>query len=223
MKNSGNKEIGLKNIFSLIVNALLLFFLVILGIETIKVGQWFFGLLYFVLSILILVPHHFLKITHALKIVIIVILSIIVAAISAQSAPPIEQKYEGFNLGQRVNLTFGNNEFSITVKEAQWDYKFSSSGKEEPITSGIFLNVKVDIVNLGSEAVNFKFEKNPELKDNQNRSYTLYATSLPTGERLQPSIAKEVSYIFEIPKEASGFKFIVKDNTKIAKSVDLKR
>ena len=71
--------------------------------------------------------------------------------------------------------------------------------------------------------MDFKFEKNPELKDNQNRLYTLYATSMPTGGKLQPSVAKEVSYIFEIPKEASGLKFIVRDKTEVAKSVDLKR
>ena len=226
MKNSVNKEvkeIGIKSIFSFAVNALLIFFLIILGIETIKIGQLLFGLLYFVLSILVLVPHHFLRVTHALKVVIIVVLFVVVAGISGSGKPPTEQKYEYFGLGGKFNLTFGNNTFSMMVKEAQRDYKFGSSEKEVPTTSGIFLNIKADIVNLGSEAVDFKFGKTPELKDNQNRLYTLYATSMPVGGKLQPSVAKEVSYIFEIPKEASGLKFIVRDKTEVAKSVDLKR
>jgi len=226
MKNSVNKEvkeIGIKSIFSFAVNALLIFFLIILGIETIKIGQLLFGLLYFVLSILVLVPHHFLRVTHALKVVIIVVLFVVVAGISGSGKPPTEQKYEYFGLGGKFNLTFGNNTFSMMVKEAQRDYKFGSSEKEVPTTSGIFLNIKADIVNLGSEAVDFKFGKTPELKDNQNRLYTLYATSMPVGGKLQPSVAKEVSYIFEIPKEASGLKFIIRDKTDVAKSVDLKR
>ena len=226
MKNSVNKEvkeIGIKSIFSFAVNALLIFFLIILGIETIKIGQLLFGLLYFVLSILVLVPHHFLRVTHALKVVIIVVLFVVVAGISGSGKPPTEQKYEHFGLGGEFNLTFGNNTFSMMVKEAQRDYKFGSSEKEVPTTSGIFLNIKADIVNLGSEAVDFKFGKTPELKDNQNRLYTLYATSMPVGGKLQPSVAKEVSYIFEIPKEASGLKFIIRDKTDVAKSVDLKR
>jgi len=225
MKNSVNKEvkeIGIKNIFSFIVNALLIFFLIILGIETIKIGQLFFGFLYFVLSILVLVPHRFLRVTPALKVVIIVVLSIVVATISSQSAPPIEQKYEHFNLGQKLNLTLGGNTFSMVVKEVDHDAKLSTELKEELTTSGSFIIVRVDVVNLGSEAVVFKLGTNPELKDDQDRHYTLYGKGMTVGN-LQPGVAKEVPYVFEVPKDAPGLKFIVKDNTKIAKSVDLKR
>lgn len=223
MDDKAAGEIGLRTIFSYIFSALFLFFFVILGIETIKAGQIIIGILYFTLSILVLVPHHFIRITQSLKFVIIIILFFVVAGISGRNTPPKEQKYENFNLGQKINLSFGKNAFSMVVKETQRDYKFTSSEKGIPTTSGTFFNVKADIVNLGSEAVNFKFEKAPELKDNQNRLYTLYATSMPVGEKLQPSVAKEASYIFEIPKEASGLSFIIKDKTNIAKSIDLKR
>jgi aromatic ring hydroxylase len=50
----------------------------------------------------------------------------------------------------------------------------------------------------------------------------LYGTGITVG-KLQPSVAKEVSYVFEIPKDATGLKFIVRDKTEVAKSVDLKK
>jgi len=225
MKNSANKEVrelGLKNIFSFIINILLLFFLVILGIETIKVGQWFFGLLYFVLSILILVPHHLLKVTHAFKVVIIVVLSIIVAAISAQSAPPIEQKYDHFSLKQTFNLTLGGKPFSMVVKEVKYDAKLSTEAKETLTTSGSFVIVTVDVVNLGSKVVDFIIGTSPELVDSQGRHYTVLGKSWKV-RGLQPGVAKEVPYVYEVPKDAIELKFIVKDSTKIAKSVDIKK
>lgn len=223
MDNKTGGEIGLKTVFGYIISALFLFFFIILAIETIKTGQVVIGILYATLSILVIVPHHFIRVTQSLKFIIIIILFFVVAGISGHNTSLKEQKYKNFDLGQEINLSFGKNAFSIVVKETQWDYKFTSSEKGIPTTSGTFYNVKADIVNLGSEAVNFKFEKAPELKDNQNRLYTLYATSMPVGEKLQPSVAKEVSYIFEIPKDASGLSFIIKDKTDIAKSIDLKR
>jgi hypothetical protein len=215
------KEIGLKNIFSFIIDGLLLLFLIILGVETIKTGHIVTGFLYFILSALIFVPHHFLRITHALKIVIIIIFFITVAAINGKNTPPVEQKYDNFNLSQDFNLAYGNNTFSMVIKEARSNAKISVSGKDVS-TSGSFIIVTGDIKNLGSEAVNFKFKADPELLDNQGRHYTLYGAAIPVG-KLQPSVAKEVSFVFEIPVDASGLKFIVTDKTVVAKSVDLKR
>jgi len=215
------KEIGLKNIFSFIVDGLLLLFLIILGVETIKTGQIIIGFLYFILSLLIFVPHHFLRITHALKIVIIIILFVVIAAINGKNTPPVEQKYDSFNLNQKFDLVYGNNTFSMIIKEAKPNAKISVSGKDVT-TSGSFIIVTGDIKNLGSEAVDFKFKADPELLDNQGRRYTLYGAAIPIG-KLQPSVAKEVSFVFEIPADASGLKFIIKDKTVTAKSVDLKR
>jgi hypothetical protein len=107
------------------------------------------------------------------------------------------------------------------VKEVKQDTKMIASGKDVT-TSGYFLVVVADITNLGSEAVDFKLEKDPELKDAQNRSYTLYGAKIAEG-KLQPSVAKEFSYVFEIPKDSTGLKFIIKDKSDIAKSIDLKR
>lgn len=221
LTNKKIKEVSLKNIFSFIINGLLLLFLIILGIETIKTGQVVIGFLYFILSALVLVPHHFLRITHALKIVIIVILFIVVATINGKNTPPVEQKYETFDLNQEFNIAFGKNTFSMVIKEAKPNSKISVSGKDVT-TSGSFIIVVGNIKNTDSEAVDFKFKTDPELMDNQGRFYTLYGAVIPIG-KLQPSVAKEVSFVYEIPKDASGLKFVVKDKTVIAKSVDLKK
>ncbi len=224
MADTGNKtirEISLKTVFKYIIGALFLTFFILSGVVTIKAGQLVIGVLYFVLSALVLVPHHCLKITQSLKFVILVVLFLVLTVISGSINPPAEQKYEYFGLGEKLNLTFGNNTFSMIVREVKQDSKILVAEKEVT-TSGYFLIVKVDVVNLGSEAVDFKFEKDPQLKDSQDRRYTLHATSVPQG-KLQPSVAKEVSYIFEIPKDASGLSFIVIDKTDVAKSVDLKR
>jgi len=215
------KEIGLKNIFSIIIDGFLLLFLIILGLETVKTGQVLVGILYLILSLLVFVPHHFLRITHALKIVIIIILFIIVATFNGKNVPPVEQKYDNFNLNQKFDLVYGNDTFSMTVKEAKPNAKISVSGKDVS-TSGSFIIVTGDIKNIGLEAVDFKFKTDPELLDNQGRRYSLYGAAIPVG-KLQPSVAKEVSFVFEIPKDASGLKFILKDKTVNAKSVDLNR
>jgi len=140
---------------------------------------------------------------------------------SGHKSAPKEQKYEYFGLGEKFNLTFGNNSFSMVVREAKHDAKISVSGKEVA-TSGSFIIVTGDIINLGSEPIDFKFGKDPGLKDGQKRLYTLYGTGLAVG-KLQPSVAKEISFVFEIPKDATELKFIVRDETEVAKSIDLKR
>lgn len=224
MKNLGNKvvnEIGLKTIFKYILGALFFVSLIFAGVTTIKAGQFVIGVLFFVLSPLVLAPHHYLRVTQALKWVVIIIITVVLLAMSGLESPPVEQKYEYFTLRQEFNLALGNNTFSMVVREVKQSTTITVSGQAVS-TSGYFLEIKTDIVNLGSESVDFKFGKDPELKDNQDRRYTLYGATMQEGE-LHPSVAKEVSYVFEIPKEAAGLNFIVRDKTDIAKSIDLKK
>lgn len=221
LANKEKKEIGLKTIFKYIFGALFLAFLINSGVVTIKAGQLIIGILFFVLSALVLIPHSYLRITTSLKSTIIVVLCFVLLAMSGRNIPPTEQKYQYYGLGEKVSLEFGDKTFSMIVKGVKSDAKISISGKEVT-TSGSFIIITGDILNPGSEAVDFKFKEDPGLKDNQNRHYTLYGSAISVG-KLQPSVAKEVSYVFEIPKDASGLNFIVKDKTNIAKSVDLKR
>lgn len=205
MKNTGPKEVkelGLKTIFTFIFNALFSVFFVTSGVINFKENKIIVGLLYFILAALAIVPHKLLRITQALKIVILIVLFVILAGVAARGDPVAEQKYENFSLGQKYNLTFGDNTFSMTVKEAKHNAEISASGKEVT-TSGYFIIVTGDITNLGSEAADFKFRKDPELKDNQNRLYSLYGAALPVG-KLQPSVAKEVSMSLKYQKKQRG-------------------
>ncbi|MDP1760010.1 MAG: hypothetical protein Q8L01_00890 [Candidatus Woesebacteria bacterium] len=218
--NKTTKEIGLKSVFTFILNGLFSAFFVTSGVINFK-GKIVASLLYFVLAILAIIPHRLLRVTQALKIVILIVLFVILAGVAARGDPVAEQKYENFNLGQKFNIAFGNDTFSMVVKGVKNDAKISISGKVVT-TSGSFIIVTGDIENLGSKAVDFKFKKDPELKDDQNRLYTLYGAAIPVG-KLQPSVAKEVSYVFEIPKDATRLKFIIRDKTDVARSVDLEK
>ncbi len=215
------KEISLKAVIGYIFNALLLTFFIFSGVVTVKAGQLVVGILYYVLAVLVVIPHHRLRITKSLKLVILVILFLILTVISGVNNTPEKQKYEYFSLAQEFNLKYGGNTYSVVVKNVRQETKITVQQKEVT-TSGYFLIVQADIVNLGSEPIDFKLGKDPELMDNKDRRYTLYGSNIPAG-KLQPSVAKEVSYFFEVPKDASGLKFIIKDGSVVAKSIDLKR
>jgi len=219
--NKERKELGLKAIITFIFNGLFSVFFVTSGILNFKEKKIIVGLLYFILAILAVIPHKFLRVTQTLKIVILIVLFVILAGVAAKGDPVVEQKYENINLGQKFDLAFGDDTFSMVIAEAKNNAKISVSGKEVT-TTGYFIIVTGEIVNLGSEAEDFKFRKDPELKDGQNRLYSLYGAALPVGE-LQPSVAKEVSYVFEIPKDATELKFIIRDKTDVAKAVDLEK
>lgn len=230
IKTKTLKDVGIKTVLAYIVGALMVGFIIITGVESIKLGFVIVGILFFALAVLVVIPHHRLRVTLPLKFIIIVILYVILAAVMGRGGSTTkEQKYENFTLNQKATLTFGNNNFSMMLREVKQETKIKVNDKgveKEATTSGYFLIITGDIINLGSEPVNFPFGSlfgnDPELKDSQNKRYSLYGSSIASGQ-LQPSVSKEFSYFFEIPKEASGLKFVVKDKTDIIKSFDLKR
>lgn len=215
------KELGLKTIFTFLVNGLFSAFFVTSAGLNFKQHKIVAGLCYLVLATLALVPHRFLKVTQALKIVILIVLFVILATLAAKGDPVAKQQYEYYKIGQVFNVAFGNDTFSMVIKDVSEETKIIAQGKEAT-TSGVFLVVKVNVTNLGSEAADFFKGKDPELLDKQTRVFTLYGANIPTG-KLQPSVAKEVLYIFEVPKDAKELSFIFKDKTDIAKSIDLGR
>jgi hypothetical protein len=221
IENIETKEVGLKTVFTFILNGLFSAFFVTSGVLNFKDKKIIVGLLYFVLAGLAILPHKLLRVTQALKIVILIVLFVILAGVAAKGSPVAEQKYEYHKIGKEYNLKFGSNTFAVTVRNITQETKIIAQGKETA-TSGLFLIVNVDITNNQPTAVDFITGKDPQLKDNQERVYTLYGANIPQG-KLQPGVAKRVSYFFEIPKDAKGLNFIFKDNTDIAKSVDLKR
>ena len=130
MDGKTTNEISLKTVFTYIIDAIFLLFFITSGIITVKEGKIVIGILFFILSAMVLIPHHRLKVTQSLKFVILIILFVVLAGMSGHKSTPKEQKYEYFGLGEKFNLTFGNNTFSIVVREAKHDAKISVSGKE---------------------------------------------------------------------------------------------
>lgn len=223
-KGAGNKsvkELGIKNIVGFIISALFLGFFVTATVVTIKAGQLTAGIFYLLIAVLVLVPHHRLRVTPALKYIIILILFFIVAAVNGKNNPTPEQKYEYFKLNDTFTLTVGDKTFPTVIKIVGQQTQLML-GEKIVTTTGYFLAVTGEITNTGSESVNFGFPKEPELKDAQGRNYSLFAKINIEGE-LPPNVAKSFSFVFEIPKDSTGLTFIIKDKTDIAKSIDLKR
>ena len=80
-------------------------FFITSGIITIKAEQFVVGVLYFLLSILVLVPHRHLRVTQSLKFVLLITLFVVVAGISSSGKPLAEQKYEHFAHGDLKTKT----------------------------------------------------------------------------------------------------------------------
>lgn len=219
--NKSVKEVGIKNVVGFITSTIFFGFFITSTIITIKTGQLIIGILYFLLALLVLVPHYRLRVTPPLKFIIITILFVIVAGINGKNTKLAEQKYEYFKLNDTFNLNVGDKTFPTVVRKVSQETQIMLSEKVVT-TTGYFLVVMGEITNTGSEAIDFKFPKEPELKDAQGRKYSLYATTISKVE-LQPSVAKSFSFVFEIPKDSTGLSFIIKDKTDIAKSVDLKK
>ena len=58
------------------------------------------------------------------------------------------------------------------------------------------------------------------MADSQNNSYEVLGYNLGDGS-LQPNLKKEFYYIFETPEQATGLKFIITQDIKHFKEIDL--
>jgi hypothetical protein len=233
IKTTKHGELGIKTIVKYIIGVIAVALIILTGVESIKLGFIFVGILFFALALLVFVPHHRLRVTLPLKAVIIVVLYVVFAAMTggkgSGTSATKEQKYENAPLGQKVTLVFNANSYSMVVRNVTQETKIKVNDKgveKEATSTGYFLLVKGEITNLGTAPLDFPLgttsKDGPELKDSQNRRYTLYGTSISSGQ-LQPSLSKEFTYFYEIPKEAAGLTFLVKDKTDTIKSIDLKR
>jgi hypothetical protein len=211
------REIGIREIirWMFIILGELLF--VASGIITIQEGQFLIGILLFVLAALVFVPRRFFRISKALKVVILAIIYFALLAMSGLDAPTPEQQYEHYSLEQPFNLTFGENAFSVVINDVDTDTKLIVD-EEEISTPGLYFFVNCAVTNLEKVPLSFDFQS--ELRDSEDNLYTPIATSGDL-DAVQPNLERKFSYIFEIPKEISGLKLIVKDKTDIHKMIDL--
>ena len=213
------REIGIRDVISWMFISIAVLIFILSGIVTIQAGQFFIGLLFFVPVVFIAVPKKFLKIkmSKALKIVILIIVYFILLVVSGLDAPMPEQQYENYNLKQPFDLTFGDNVFSMNIDSISKETEINVDG-EDISSSGYFLFVNGSVTNLGKVPLDFDLQS--ELRDSQDNLYTVMALK-SNLDMVQPNLARNFSCVFEIPKEISGLKFIMKDKTNVYKTISL--
>ncbi|MBU2562563.1 MAG: hypothetical protein KKF68_02800 [Nanoarchaeota archaeon] len=218
------KEIGVWDVTCWVFVGLAVLFSLFSAVVTIKAGQILVGLLFFIPGIFAAVPKKYLRISRPLKVIIFTVVYFTLIVISGLNAPKLEQQYEYYNLGDSFNLTYGEEVFSMKINNITKETQVTVNDGQNITTSGFYLRVNGGITNLGKTTYhntgpfNFKFVS--ELKDNQDNTYILLATNTRVGG-FQPNLEKPFYDLFEIPKQASGLKFFIKDKTKVIKVVSL--
>jgi hypothetical protein len=218
------KEVGVWVVVCWIFVGLAVLFSIFSAIVTIKAGQILIGLLFFIPGIFAIIPKKFLRISRPLKVIIFIVVYFILIIISGLNAPKQEQQYEYYNLGDSFNLTYGEEVFSMRINNIAKEVQITVNDGQNITTSGFYLLVNGGITNLGkitSHNTNlFSVKFTSELKDDSGSIYSLFGTNTRVSG-FQPNLEKPFQDIFEIPKQASGLKFFVKDKTKIIKVVNL--
>jgi len=218
------KEIGVWNVTCWIFAGLAVLFSIFSAVVTIKAGQILIGLLFFIPGIFAAVPKKYLRISRPLKVIIFIVVYFTLLIISGVDAPKPEQQYEYYNLGDSFDLTYGEEVFSMRIDNITKETQVMVNDGQNITTSGFYLLVNGGITNLGKTTYHnaglFNVKFTSELKDNQENTYALFATNNRVNG-FQPNLEKPFYDIFEIPKQASGLKFFVKDKTKVIKVVSL--
>ena len=207
------REIGFVTVLNIIVGIILLIF----AISTLVMGLFLSGILFLVLTIFIFFPQKLLRFNKWFKLLIAIVGFVVIIIVVGFNAPSQELEFVNYNLNEEFVITYNNINFSMIVSNIDKENIILVDG-EEKTTSGIFLLVHGSVTNLGNMASNFGFLS--ELLDNQNNSYSLFSFDMGEGA-MQPNLKKDFLNVFEIPKTASGLKFIVADETKIIKKIDL--
>jgi len=220
------KEIGVWDITCWISAGLAVLMSIFSAVVTIKAGQLFVGLLFFIPGIFAAVPKKYLRISRALKVIIFIVVYFALIIISGLNAPQPEQQYEYYNLGDLFNLDYGKEIFSMKINNITKETQIMVDNGQNLTTTGFYLFVNGEITNLGKITVHntnlFGVKFISELKDAQDNIYVPIATNTRV-EGFQPNLEKKFYYVFEIPKPALGLKFFVKDNTKVIKAVNLEK
>ncbi len=191
---------------------------VLSAIVTIKAGQVFIGLLFFIPGIFVFIPKQHLRISRPLKTIIFIVAYFVLLIMSGMNTPQPEQQYEYYGLGQSFNITFGNDVFSMKIDNITKETTMKINNNQNLTSSGFYIFVNGGITNLGKTTLDLKFTS--ELKDGQNNTYSLFAKDTKVGG-FQPGLEKEFYHVFETPKQVSGLKFFIKDKTSIIKVVNL--
>lgn len=207
------KEIGFISVLNIIAGIILVIFFILTLIMKLFIPAG----LFFILAIFIFLPQKILKFSKWLKLIIAVIGFFIALAIVGYNLPSQQIQFENHNLNEEFPVLYNGMNFSMIIYNSTKEDKIIMDGKEKT-TSGIFLVVHGSIKNPGDIPSGFAFQS--ALFDNQNKSYSVIGSDLGAGA-IQPGLNRDFINIFEIPKEISGLKFIVQDETNILKSINL--
>ncbi len=216
-KEEPKKEIGFITVINFIIGILLLLFGVGLLIINNYLGSYLYGIFTVVLAIFLFLPQKILRLNKWLKLLIVVAAFITIAIIGGMNMPSIEAGFIYHNLNEDFTLTFNNINFSMVIYNTTKETKVLVEG-EEKTTNGIFLLVYGAVTNLGKSATDFGFYS--DLTDSQNNTYSIFSFYFDEGG-LQPNMKKNFFNVFEIPKNASGLKYRVKDNTNVIRIINL--
>jgi len=212
-KEVQKKEVGFITILNIVVGVVLALFCLL----TLFSGLFLTGILLLALAVFIFLPQKILKFSKWLKLLIGVVGFFVVLIIIGLQVPSQEPDFEYYLLNEDFILSYKKINVSMVVYNAtKEDTIFLND--EEKTTAGIFIKINGALINL--EKVPINFGAYVGMTDSQNNSYEVLGYNLGDGS-LQPNLKKEFYYIFEIPKQASGLKFIVTQDNKHFKSINL--
>ena len=212
-KEVQKKEVGFITVINTIVGIIIAIFFVL----TLIMGLYLVGALFLILAVFIFLPQKVLKFSKWLKLLIGVVGFFVLLAIVGVIMPPQEPEFEYYNLNEPFILNYDEVNISMVVYNATKEDKIILNG-EERTSEGVFIKVNGALINLIKLPVNIGI--NVWVMDNQNNSYNSIGYNLGEGS-LQPNLKREIFYIFEVSKETTGLKFLIAEDKKHRKSVDL--
>ena len=212
-KEVQKKEVGFITVINIIVGIIIAVF----GLLTLIRGFYLYGTLFLVLAVFIFLPQKILKFSKWLKLLIGVVGFFVLLAIIGFNVPSQEPVFELYSLNEPFILNYDEVNISMVIYNATKEDKIILNG-EERTSEGVFIKVNGALINLIKLPVNIGISV--FIIDSQNNSYTNLGYNLGEGP-LQPNLRREIFYIFEVPKEATGLKFLVAEDKKHLMEIDL--
>ena len=212
-KELQKKEVGFITILNIVVGVILTLFCLI----NLFSGLFLTGILFLALAVFIFLPQKILKFSKWLKLLIGIIGFFVVLIIIGLQVPSQELDFEYHSLNEDFILSYNKINISMVVYNATKEDTILLND-EEKTTTGIFIKINVALTNLEKLPVNFGAYVG--MADSQNNSYEVLGYNLGDGS-LQPNLKKEFYYIFETPEQATGLKFIITQDNKHFKEIDL--
>jgi len=199
-------EVGFITVINIIVGIIIAIFFLL----TLIMSLYLASALFLVISVFIFLPQKILRFSKWLKLLIGVVGFFVILAILGSNMPSQEPVYEFYNLNETFILNYDEVNVSMVVYNVSKEYKILLGG-EERTTEGVFIKVDAAIINLIKLPVSIGISVS--MMDVQNNTYTTLGSNLGEGS-LQPNLKREIFYIFELPKEATGLRFVVTENKK---------